>query len=89
MPACRVKATGRATVSCWVTSSIRLPAGSSKPMNSRTRRDRACSAEPRRTEMPARSSSVSAAASASPSATLKPDAMTPDGPSTSARQWWR
>ncbi len=84
-----MNATGRVTDSCWQTSSIRLPNGSSKPTNARTRRDRAASAEPRATANPARSSDVSAASSASMSATLNPDAITPDWPSTSARQWWR
>ena len=65
IPAGRVNATGRVIVSCWLTSSSRLPNGSSKAMNSRTRRDRACAAEPRRTVNPDRSSSVSAAVSAS------------------------
>ena len=59
---------------------MRLPNGSSKATNSRTRRDRASAAEPRRTASPERSSSVSAASSASESATVKPEAITPDGP---------
>ena len=41
IPAGRVNATGRLIVSCWLTSSRRLPNGSSNAMNSRTRRDRA------------------------------------------------
>ena len=89
IPAARLKATGRATVSCWLTSSSRLPNGSSNAMNSRTRRDLASAAEPRCTVMPDRSSSVSAASSASELATAKPDEMTPEGPSTRARQWCR
>ncbi len=89
IPAARLNATGRPTVSCWLTSSIRFPNGSSKAMNSRTRRDRASAAEPRWTLSPERSSSVSASSSASESATVKPEAITPDGPSTRARQWWR
>ena len=89
MPALRLNATGRATFSWSVTSSSRLPNGSSKAMNSRTRRDRACSGLPRYTVVPLRSSSTSAAASASESATVNPDAITPDGPSTRARQWCR
>ncbi len=89
IPAPRLKATGRATVSCWLTSSTRLPNGSSKAMNSRTRRDLASASDPRCTLMPDRSSSVSAALSASESATRKPEEMTPEGPSTRARQWCR
>src|SRR2546423_10286730 len=89
MPAWRVNATGRVMVSCWQTSSSRLPNGSSNPMNDRTRRDRAAAASPRATVKPAPSSSVSAAASASSPATVNPDAMTPERPSTSARQWCR
>src|SRR5256886_1178079 len=89
MPACRVNATGRVMVSCWQASSSRLPNGSSNPTNDRTRRDRAAAASPRTTAKPARSSSVSAAANASSSATTNPDEMTPERPSTSARQWCR
>jgi hypothetical protein len=87
MPAGRLNATGRVMVSCWLTSSSRLPNGSSKATNSRTRRNRASAAEPRRSAYPERSSSVSAAARASESATEKPDEIMPERPATSARQW--
>ena len=89
IPAARLNATGRATVWSWLTSSSRLPNGSSKAMNSRTRRDLASAAEPRCTLMPDRSSSVSAASRASGPPTVKPEEMTPEGPSTRARQWCR
>ena len=52
IPAGRVNATGRLIVSCWLTSSSRLPNGSSNAMNSRTRRDRAAAGSPRRDPEP-------------------------------------
>ena len=89
MPDPRPGRTGRARVCCPQTSSIRLPNGSSNPISSPTRRDRASAVPPRHTVNPRLSSSVSASARAPGPSTVNAEAMTPETPSTNARQWCR